>query len=92
MSSFLDASAINENREDILSVKFNTHNQILRALKKYLEIKNILYRIDMVFDADRILVKETQCGLIAKMYRSKADILVYASYESIFLSFLFHSE
>ena len=48
-------------------------DQILLGLKKYLEIK-ILYRIDMVFDADRTLVKGTQSGLMAKINRSKADI------------------
>ena len=35
----------------------------------------------MVFDADRILVKGTQCGLIAKMNRFKADIGVTVNYD-----------
>ena len=38
VATFYNASVINGNREEILSVKFNTCDQILLGLKKYLEI------------------------------------------------------
>ena len=73
---FINASAINENREFFLSIKFNPHGRILLALKKYLEFTKTFDRIDinMIFESDQTLVNGTLCGLIAKVNRSETDI------------------
>ena len=73
---FISASAISENREEFLSIKYNPHGRILLALKKYLEFTKRFDRIDidMIFEANLNLANGTLSGLIAKINRSETDI------------------
>ena len=49
---FFDASVINGNREEFLSLKYNPYGRILLALKTYLEFTKIFDQIDidMIFE------------------------------------------
>ena len=75
---FISASAISENREEFLSIKYNPHGRILLALKQHLEFTKIFDRIDIdvVFEAERTLINGTRSGLLGKINRSEADIEV----------------